>query len=226
MSTEKTDPKVNSDATNSVDIKKIKVPSNITFNGVGINLIPTLSAKEVEVVEKKSTFNLGAAVLFMFVAIFAISVFGFNLLTKLSLNNNKEELSELEASVRAKSSIIRDNNKIVDRVDIYRQVQEQTYSPGAVMKYWEETSKGFVTITSITVTNGLEFRISGQSTDPNNVAKMWHLLSVDEKVENVNLRSISRSLDTINFQFEGDFNVDFFEAQGGSNSESEVPTGF
>lgn len=211
--------------TNKEQLKQIKIPNNISYHNIGINLIPSLSKEEVRVEETKTTFNLGGALLFMVLAVFAISVFGFNLLSKLSLNTEKERLTQLEATVRSKSAIIRDNNKILDRIKIYNKVETETYSPGEVMNYWRDISNQYGLINNIQVSNGLDFKVSGNSTDISSVSKLWHILSEDERIVNINLTALNAAENnSVSFRFEGRFNADYFINQASQNREQSQQT--
>ena len=189
--------------------KVAKEIPNIT-EGVGINLIPTLSADEAKKETRSVRLNLASAFGILFIVIVTIIIYGVNIFTRIQLNREKERINSLEEQLLSHSEIISKNNQIIDRFNVYRDIQETTFSPKEVMLYWRDLTTGFGEVEAIELSNGLSFEVQGGSRNLQDVAALWHLLTVDAKVSQSNLESLSKSIDGATYKFEGKLDFDYF----------------
>ena len=94
----------------------------------GINLMPTPSKEEVKKEEKKAVLNIGSAFSLLGLVLISVFIVSFNIMSKMELNDNKEELYAYETKMKRMSQEIIDNNKKVDRIFLYKNIQEKTFS--------------------------------------------------------------------------------------------------
>ncbi|WKZ31289.1 MAG: hypothetical protein QY318_00750 [Candidatus Dojkabacteria bacterium] len=180
-------------------------------SGGGINLVPTLSKGEKQVIEKKSRFNFAAAFFILLLVIVSIAVVGFNIITKFQLNRERDQTKELEAQILDRGDVVRSNNELLDRISLYKNVQESTLSPREILLYWQELTADYGQIQEVEMKGGVKFTFRGTSNSLNDVAILWHKLSIDERVTNINLESVSKGEDgVVSYNFEGDLNADYF----------------
>ncbi|MCA9377024.1 hypothetical protein H6763_01625 [Candidatus Nomurabacteria bacterium] len=179
----------------------------------GINLIPTMTEQQLDFEQKKTSFNLFSAFAILFLVLLTIGILGYNVLTKISLNNDKKELNALEQELLSNSDVIKANKEILQRFDLYKEIQETTFSPKEVLLYWEDLLQGYGDVKSIELNNGLRFSVTGSTGSLTEISFLWHILTVDEKIQNMNLESMSKSKDIARFNFEGELDFDYFLAK-------------
>ncbi|MDD4381976.1 MAG: hypothetical protein PHE21_01355 [Candidatus Dojkabacteria bacterium] len=187
-----------------VEVTKKKLSDNID-EAKSINLIPKLSKEEVVQERKKKTLNLGSIISLMVLVLISIVTVGFNIVSKMQLNNEKEKLYDIEEQVNTQSTKILANNEIKERVLLYKEIASSAYSPKEVIEYINTIAErsGSTNITSFTFTNELAFIIDGKAYNLEDVSKFWFLLTNDAKVEDVILESVSKGSEGAAFKFKG-----------------------
>lgn len=171
----------------------------------GINLIPELSKEEVKHEERKAVLNMGSALSLFALVLITIFIISFNIFSRIEMNNKQKELTAYETTLKRKSQTIIDNNDIVDRIFLYRDIEEQTFSPKMAIEYIEGIAEksGGISIDSYDIGDSLAFEFSGSSQDLENVSKFWYLLCNDNSIETVNLDSINKTTSGATFSFSG-----------------------
>jgi hypothetical protein len=194
-------------------VKKNKLPGNLTRSDSGINLIPPLTEEEKKTETSKFKLNLSAAYTVLFLVVLSILVLGFNGISKLALNTEKEKLFELEKRSNLRSDLLSYNDEILRRVNLYRNIEESTFSSKEIVEYWQSISQGFAVITNVELTKGLGFTVSGTATSLGNVSRLWFLLANDSRVASVTLKTVVKDGTTARFTFEGELNLTEFAQQ-------------
>jgi hypothetical protein len=171
----------------------------------GVNLIPTLSKEEVVVAEKKKKLNVGSIVSLLILVIVSILIVGFNIVSRMALNNEKAKLSTYETQVTKMTQKMIASNEITERIQLYNRVLSETYSPKSVVDYINSIAlkSGTSTVSTFSLGQDLLFTIEGRSTDMENVSKFWYLLSNDPKMDTVTLQSVGNNGNYIRFIFKG-----------------------
>jgi len=171
----------------------------------GVNLIPTLSKEEVVVAEKKKKLNVGSIVSLLILVVVSILIVGFNIVSRMTLNNEKEKLNTYEAQVNKMTQKMISSNEITERIQLYNRVLGETYSPKSVVDYLNAiaSKSGTSVISSFSLGENLLFTIEGNSTDMENISKFWYLLSNDPKMETVTLQTVGNSENGVRFIFKG-----------------------
>jgi len=172
---------------------------------VGINLIPNLSKEEVVHETKKKKLNMGAVISLMVLVFVSILVVGFNIISKIQLNNEKDKLYNYEQRLSSVSYKIIANNEIRERISLYKDIQEEAFSPRTVIEYINSIAakSGNINITAFDFGGQLTFDLNGNAYTLEEVSKFWYLLSNDSKVENIILKSVGKTDDGVRFSFEG-----------------------
>lgn len=173
----------------------------------GLNLIPVPTKEEVEKEEKKAVLNVGSAFSLLTLVLVSVFVISFNIMSKTELNKNKEALYEYETKMKRMSQEIIDNEEIMDRIFLYKNIQEKTFSPKEVIKYIEDIAdkSGGIYIRTYEIQDNLAFEFTGQSQDLEKVSKFWYLLCNDSSISTVNLSSVSKGENGATFAFDGQF---------------------
>jgi hypothetical protein len=179
----------------------------------GINLVPRMSQQEVQVEARKSKFNFLAAFFILFMVLISVVILGFNIFTKIQLEGEQAALKEVEDTVLAESDTIRANDQLLERISLYQNVQASTLSPKEVLVYWRELAGDYGEIQRVDMQNGLKFSFSGTSEKLSDVALLWHKLSIDERVSNINLNSVGQAESSVRYEFEGNLNFDYFASE-------------
>ena len=150
----------------------------------GINLIPTLSKEEVAVVEKKKKLNIGSIVSLLILVVVSILIVGFNIVSKMVLNTEKNKLANYEAQVNKVTQKIISSNEISERIDLYQDILGEAYSPKEVVDYINTLAarSGSATVNKFSITGDLTFSIEGEANDLEDISKFWYILSSDPKV--------------------------------------------
>jgi hypothetical protein len=178
----------------------------------GINLIPTLSKEEVAVVEKKKKLNIGSIVSLLILVVVSILIVGFNIVSKMVLNTEKNKLANYEAQVNKMTQKIISSNEISERTNLYQDILGEAYSPKEVVDYINTLAarSGSATVNKFSITGDLTFSIEGEANDLEDISKFWYILSSDPKVESVTLQSVGNNVNSIRFSFKGKFLIDEF----------------
>jgi len=171
----------------------------------GVNLIPTLSKEEVVVAEKKKKLNVGSIVSLLILVVISILIVGFNIVSRMALNNEKTKLNTYETQVTKIAQKMIASNEITERIQLYNRVLSETYSPKSVVDYINAiaSKSGTSTVSTFSLGQDLLFTIEGKATDMENVSKFWYLLSNDPKMETVTLQSVGNNGNYIRFIFKG-----------------------
>ncbi len=176
-----------------------------------------LIAKQLEEAEKESQqkFRLDIrVVLFVFfVVLISLGVVGYNGYATVLLNREKAKLEALENSFDSYIYTVQANNQVNERYVFYNDVQEGFISSKEVLNFWQEVSDNLAEIRSIELTRGINFEVSGKSDNLRDVTKLWHFLSIDDRVKSVTLdnMSIPREDDgNLTFSFKGVLNLEYF----------------
>lgn len=179
----------------------------------GVNLIPSLSKEQVVHVKRKNTLNIGSILSIIALASVAIAIVGFNIVSKSQLNSKQSSLKKVERSVKGKMDKIISNNIILDRVNLYKRVKENSFSHKAIIEYFMKMATKVVGITydSFEISESLDFKLSGKGPDLEQVARLWYLFGVDEDIESIVLKGVSKSTEGSTFNFEGKIILDNFK---------------
>ncbi len=179
----------------------------------GVNLIPSLTKEQVVHVKRKNTLNIGSILSIIALASVAIAIVGFNIVSKSQLNSKQSSLKKVERSVKGKMDKIISNNIILDRVNLYKRVKENSFSHKAIIEYFIEMAGKVVGITydSFEISESLDFKLSGKGPDLEQVARLWYLFGVDEDIESIVLKGVSKSAEGSTFNLEGKFILDNFK---------------
>jgi len=171
----------------------------------GINLIPTLSKAEIVVAEKKKKLNLSSIVSLLILVIVSILIVGFNIVSRMTLNSEKEKLKTYESRITKMTQKMISSNEITERVQLYKRVLGETYSPKSVVDYINAiaSKSGTSVVSTFSLGQDLTFAIDGEASDMENVAKFWYLLSNDPKMETVTLQSVGSGTNVVGFTFKG-----------------------
>jgi hypothetical protein len=187
------------------------IKNKVSFGGE-INLIPPASETDIVYEGKKSTFNLGGAIAILLFAVLSIAIFGFNVITKLQLNTSKTEVAQAQEDIGTYSDLITMNEEMNKRVQVFDQVQESTISYKSVFDYWDSVSNATSEIDSIKLNASLNFTVEGSASSLSDVSKMWHLLSTDSRVLDVNLKSVGKASNGVNYEFTGKLDYKYFKS--------------
>jgi hypothetical protein len=192
--------------------KKESVAPSSVVGEEGINLIPTMSTDEIKVDEKKKKMNKSALVSISILFSVSILVIGFNIISKIQLNTQKEKLYAMEEKMSSYNQLLINNTEIIERVLLYQDIQEGKFSTKAVIGYIEEIAKksGSSELNEFSFSGGKSFAFSGDASDLEDIAKLWYLLTNDTRMENINLKSVSKSDLGARFSFTGELKLDQF----------------
>jgi len=171
----------------------------------GINLIPNLSKAEIVKETKKKTLNMGAVISLMALVVVSILVVGFNIISKVQLNSEKDKLYNYEQRLGSVSYKITGNNEIRERVSLYKDIQKDAFSPRTVIEYINSIAakSGSIKLSAFDFGGQLTFDIDGEAYSYEEVSKFWYLLSNDSKVESVILKSVGKTEAGVRFTFQG-----------------------
>ncbi len=212
-------PKIEKPVEKKVDTTKKDIPvesqAPVTENILadeGINLIPTLSKEEVAVVEKKKKLNVGSIVSLLILVVVSILIVGFNIVSKMVLNTEKDKLATYESQLNKVSQKIISSSEISERIKLYQDTLGEAYSPKEVVDYINALASrsGSAEISKLSLGNDLAFSLDGDANDLEDVSKFWYILSSDPKVESVALQSVGNNGNSVRFSFKGKFIIEEF----------------
>jgi len=178
----------------------------------GINLVPIMSKEEVQQEDKKKKVNVTSLVSVSLLFSISILVVGFNIASKIQLNTEREKLYAKEQEMDLYKQYLIDNKDILDRIFLYKDIQEGRFSTKEVVEYIQNVTKksGNSGINEVSFSGASSFEFSGSARDLEGVAKLWYLLINDPKIENVDLKSVSKSDEGTRFVFLADLKVSSF----------------
>jgi hypothetical protein len=196
--------------------KESTAPSTVV-EGSGINLIPTMSEEEVEKDERKKKVNLASLISLSLLFSVSILVIGFNIISRIQLNNQKEKLNTQEREIQEYSQLTTGNTEILERIFLYEDIQEGKFSTKLVIDHFRNlvSKSGGSTLNNFSFPGTKAFEFSGRAQSLEDVSKLWYLLLNDEKIESVELKSASRSTEGANFSFSGVLEVEEFRGSIG-----------
>ena len=179
----------------------------------GFNLIAPQIEKVQEETQKKFRIDIRIVLFVFFVVLVSLGVVGYNWYVTIRLNREKARLESLEGEFRDYEYTVRANNQILERYDLYRDIQEGFISSKEVLNFWQEVSQNLGEIRNIELNRGVNFDVSGRSDNLRDVTRLWHFLSIDDRVNSVTLENVSipREDDReLSFSFKGVLNLDYF----------------
>lgn len=202
----------------------VKVPDTAFSGKEGINLIPPVPLAVKQKKEEYITLGVNFAFSLLLFIVLTIAIAGFNLWVELNNKVAKKQLESLETQILDKSPILTRNNQLVDRIFIYKSIEDSLYDPQMVLSYWNDIMQNFGEITEIKISNDLQFEITGKAKSLRDVATIWHLLSVDKRVNKVVLESFSKQnskdgKETVAFVFVGNLNFETFKLNKQTSSK-------
>ncbi len=180
--------------------------------GEGVNLIPKKSRGEIKKEKKKFSFNLSSILSLIILITLSLGIVFFNILSKQQLNVAKEKLYARETELGENTDKIISNEAIVERIDLYKHLQQGVFSPKEILEYIIQVVNraGNITIRTFELGNDLGFEMSGNSSDLSVVARLWYLLGIDDNIITVNLESVGKSDSGVSFTFRGELNSSNF----------------
>jgi hypothetical protein len=178
----------------------------LVTEGTGVNLIPQKSKGEIVVEKKKATFSISSILSLIVLVVVTLIIIFFNIFSKQQLNSAKKNLYDMESRMEVHSEMVIANDEILDRIDLYKQLQSGVFSPKDVVQYLLNlvARSGSVNIQAINIGNNLSFSLSGSTSDLNIVARLWYILGTDDDIEFVNLESVGKREDGASFTFSGE----------------------
>ena len=178
----------------------------------GVNLIPKKYKAEVQKEQKKFSFSVTSMTSLVVLIILSLGVVFFNILSKQQLNVAKERLYTREAELEIYADKMLSNEEILDRIDLYKHLQQGVFSPREILEYIMSVVNraGNITIRAFDLENNLNFEMSGSTSDLSIVAKLWYMLGIDSNINTINLNSVGKGDSSVNFSFEGELNTDKF----------------
>jgi hypothetical protein len=191
-------------------VDSVKIGNRVSV-GTGINLVPKATEQEIVLEGTKSTFNLSGALAILIFVVISMVIFGYNVVTKIELNNAKLDVSKAETAMQEKSDLVVMNEEMLKRIRIFNTVQTNAVSYKDVFDYWQLVSNTTSSLENIKLSSALNFTVNGTADSVSDVAKMWHLLSTDKRVINVNLKSMGAGTGSISYEFEGTLDYDYFK---------------
>jgi len=181
-------------------------------SGEGVNLIPKQSKAEISKEKKKFSFSISSLLSLALLVILSLGIVLFNIISKQQLNAANKELYSKELKMEDYKEKIVSNAEILDRIDLYRHLQKNVFSPKEILEYVIAivNESGNVTIRSFDLSNSLSFEMNGSTSSLEVVSKLWYLLGIDDNIDTINLESVGKSDQGANFSFKGQLNADHF----------------
>ncbi len=179
----------------------------------GFNLIADQLEKAEKESQQKFRVDIRVVLFVFFVVLISLGVVGYNGYATILLNREKAKLEALETSFEDYVYTIQANNQINERYIFYNEVQEGFISSKEVLNFWQEVSDNLAEIRNIELTRGVNFEVSGRSENLRDVTKLWHFLSIDDRVKSVTLDSMSIPREDdghLTFSFKGVLNLEYF----------------
>jgi len=200
----------------SINVEKKDNPLISNIN-TGINLLPPATTAEIALNERKASFNIAGAVFILILVLLSIGIIGSNLVAKLENQGQKKILNRLEKEVAQDQDTLIKNAYILRRIKLFDSIQQNTVSYREVFEYWDQVSSKLGKINNIELDPDLHFVVRGEASSLTDVSKLWHLLSMDSRVNSVNLNSVGTYGSKTTFEFEGQLNYDYFKNKTNDN---------
>ncbi|HNZ70764.1 MAG TPA: hypothetical protein PKJ86_02020, partial [Candidatus Dojkabacteria bacterium] len=193
-----------------VSVDKKDNPLILNINE-GINLLPPATSDEIARNERKASFNIAGAVFILVLVLLSIGIIGSNFIAKLENQGQKKILTRIEKEVLQDQDTLTKNSYILRRIKLFDSIQQNTVSYREVFEYWDQVSSKLGKISNIELDPDLHFIVRGEASSLTDVSKLWHLLSMDSRVNIVNLNSVGSYSNKTTFEFEGQLNYDYFK---------------
>jgi hypothetical protein len=182
-------------------------------SGEGFNLIAPQLEKIEKETKEKLRIDIRVVLFVFFVVLVSLGIAGYNWYVTMSLEKEKDVLEELKESLEDYEYTIQANNQILERYTSYESIQEGFISSKEVLNFWQEVSENLGEIRNIELSNGINFEVSGRASSLRDVTKLWHFLSIDDRVKSVTLEGVSIPSDRdseLSFSFKGVLNLEYF----------------
>jgi len=173
--------------------------------------LPPATSDEIARNERKASFNIAGAVFILVLVLLSIGIIGSNFIAKLENQGQKKILTRIEKEVLQDQDTLTKNSYILRRIKLFDSIQQNTVSYREVFEYWDQVSSKLGKISNIELDPDLHFIVRGEASSLTDVAKLWHLLSMDSRVNIVNLNSVGSYANKTTFEFEGQLNYDYFK---------------
>lgn len=189
------------------EIKTKKLPKNEDLPPIidddGINLMPVMTKTEVVAEKRKIKVNVGAVVSIVVFLFITIGVVAFSTISKVQLNKEKEALFALENEVKSESATILNNQELLKRVYLYRDISSSQFSARKIFDYFSSiaSKQGDVVLKSFVFGSERQHAFEGSTDSLDTASKLWYLLKKDKKVEAIVVDDLSKTADRVNFSF-------------------------
>ncbi|MGI6423512.1 MAG: hypothetical protein ACOX0X_02780 [Candidatus Dojkabacteria bacterium] len=216
---------MNKEATQTQNIKQetkqaeappvVKQPAPTPDISEGFNLIPAMSQEEKVIEKTKSTVSIGSVISLIVLVVISLVIVGFNILSKEILNSRNKQLFAAENRVNQQIDKLSANEDIVDRAVLYNNVKKGAFSHRKIIEFFSRmgTKIGDINIKSVMISEQLQFTYAGSTSSLENLSKLWYVLGIDENIETINLQSVSKNPNGVNFTFDGKLNGKSFYNQ-------------
>ena len=216
---------MNKEATQTQNIKQetkqaetppvAKQPAPTPDISEGFNLIPAMSQEEKVIEKTKSTVSIGSVISLIVLVVISLVIVGFNILSKEILNSRNKQLFAAENRVNQQIDKLSANEDIVDRAVLYNNVKKGAFSHRKIIEFFSRmgTKIGDINIKSVMISEQLQFTYAGSTSSLENLSKLWYVLGIDENIETINLQSVSKNPNGVNFTFDGKLNGKSFYNQ-------------
>ena len=193
-------------------VKKESLAPKTVVEEKGINLIPSMSDEEIFKEDRKKKVSVSSLISVSVLLSVSILVVGFNIISRIQLNAQNNKLVEKEKNIQEYTILISGNTEILERVLLYEDIQEGRFSTKLVVDYFQNLASrsGSIQLHDFAFQGSKAFEFSGNSQGLEDVAKFWYLLSNDENIEEVTLKSVSRSEEGASFSFTGNMRIEEF----------------
>ncbi len=179
----------------------------------GFNLIAPQLEKVEKETQAKFRIDIRVVLFVLFVVLVSLGVVGYNGYVTVILSRENAKLEDLRDSFEDYDYTVRASNQILERYTFYSDIQEGFISSKEVLNFWEEVSENLAEIRSIELRSGVNFEVFGRAETLRDVTKLWHFLSIDDRVNSVTLDSMSIPRDEdgeLSFSFGGVLNLEYF----------------
>jgi hypothetical protein len=197
----------------NVSKEKSLEKTSLHKSGKGFNLIAPQLEKVEKETKEKFRVDIRVVLFVFFVVLVSLGIAGYNWYVTMNLEKEKEELVELKESLKDYEYTIQANNQILERYTLYGSIREGFISSKEVLNFWQEVSDNLGEIRNIELSDGVNFEVSGRAGSLRDVTRLWHFLSIDDRVKSVTLEGVSIPSERgkeLNFSFKGVLNLEYF----------------
>ncbi len=200
--------------------KELNLPPIIDDDG--INLVPVMTETEIVLEKTKTKVNVGVVVSIVIFLLITIAVVAFSTVSKLQLNEEKEKLFALEEEIKGQSTKILNNQEVLKRVYLYRDISSSQFPAREIFEYFTKimNKQGTVVIKSFNFASGTLISFGGQADSLDTVSKLWYLLDKDPLIDSATMSDFNKSKDVVNFSFKVTLVEDAFEEEGENNIDN------